>query len=62
MSVATHERSTVGADMGSDLASLVVAYHGRAHASENAADCVEKICRVASQCIDLDEMFFGVDV
>lgn len=62
MSVATTERTAVGADSGSDLASLVVAYHRRAHTAETIGDCPERMCQVAQSCIELDAMFFGVDV
>lgn len=62
MSVATTERTVVGADSGSDLASLVVAYHRRAHTADAIGECPEKMCQVAQSCVDLDAMFYGVDV
>lgn len=61
MSIATLETTAVQADEGSDLASLVVAYHRRAHAGIEPAACAEKACRVAHQVVDLDAMFFGAD-
>lgn len=60
MSHATLEKTAVGA-AGTDLASLVIAYHRRAHTSAKPADCAEEICRVAHQCISFEEMFFGMD-
>lgn len=56
MSQATLERATA-VDAGSDLASLVVAYHAKNHST----DCEEAMCRVARECIELDEMFYGTD-
>lgn len=61
MSVATLEGPSVGTDEGSDLASLVVAYHRRAHAGVDPAVCAEKVCRVADQVVNLDAMFYGDD-
>lgn len=61
MSIATLETTAIGSDEGSDLASLVVAYHRRAHQGEPAG-CAEKVCRVADQVVTLDAMFFGADV
>lgn len=58
MSVATLEKQTA-VDAGSDLASLVVAYHRRAHTSDSVKDCAEQMCKVAMECVELDAMFFG---
>lgn len=57
MSSATLEKTSV--DTGSDLASLVVAYHRRAHPASSLADCVESMCRVANECIELDAILYG---
>lgn len=57
MSVTTLD--PVAVDTGSDLASLVVAYHRRAHTTSSLADCAESMCRVAGECIELDAMFYG---
>lgn len=57
MSTQTLEKTAV--DTGSDLASLVVAYHRRAHPAHHIHECAESMCRVAGECIDLDAMFYG---
>lgn len=58
MSVATLEKASA-VDAGSDLASLVVAYHRRAHTADSVKDCSEHMCRIAMECVELDAMFFG---
>lgn len=65
MSQATLEKKTA-VDAGSDLASLVIAYHREAPEHHDWSDvppkdCKFDMCRAAAQCIDLDELFFGTD-
>lgn len=65
MSTTTLEKTAV--DTGSDLASLVIAYHRAtsAHHSWNTIEpelCEFQICRTAAECLKLDESFFGTDV
>lgn len=59
MSVAQLERETVA--HGTDLASLVIAYHRKAHGG-SPAECSEQMCGVADEVVELDSMFFGADV
>lgn len=58
MSTTTLEKTAVGADDASDLASLVVAYHRVNHTGE-PSECEYKLCTVADQCLTLDAMFYG---
>lgn len=61
MSQATLEKKT-SVDAGSDLASLVIAYHRvHHHDSKDPKDCFQDMCRVAGECIELDELFYGTD-
>lgn len=65
MSQATLEKKT-SVDAGSDLASLVIAYHHWSpdhHDWTDVApkDCKHDMCRVAAECIDLDAAFYGTD-
>ena len=49
-------------DAGSDLASLVIAYHRKEHSEwKEASECDQDMCRAAAQCINLDELFYGTD-
>lgn len=59
MSTATLEKTAV--DTASDLASLVVAYHGRQHHLGEAANCFHDMCRAAAECLNLDTLFYGTD-
>jgi hypothetical protein len=62
VSQATLEKKT-SVDAGSDLASLVIAYHRKFHVqNEDPASCFETMCRTAAECVKLDEMFYGTDV
>lgn len=49
----------VKVDTGSDLASLVVAYHRRAHTTDDITKCTESMCVVANDCVTLDAVFYG---
>lgn len=60
MSTATLEKTTV--DTGSDLASLVITYHYQHHGEWTdilPKDCQFDMCKVADECLKLDETFFG---
>lgn len=62
MSTATLEKTAV--DTGSDLASLVIAYHHKEHndwLDVEPADCRHGMCKVAAECLKLDESFYGTD-
>lgn len=59
MSNATLEKTAV--DTGSDLASLVIAFHREKHTGE-PLDCQEMMCQTAFDVLTLDEMFYGTDV
>lgn len=59
MSVLSPEAVAVG--NGTDLASLVVAYHRRAHTSVFISECVEGMCRTANEVVELEEIMFGLD-
>ena len=59
MSVLSPERVAVG--NGSDLASLVVAYHRRAHMSVFISECAEDMCRTANEVIELDSLMYELD-
>lgn len=53
-------------DAGSDLASLVIAYHREAPdhhewTDVDPKDCKHDMCRVAHQVIYLDAMLYGTD-
>lgn len=61
MSQATLEKKTA-VDAGSDLASLVIAYHRVHHGdTKEPGQCFQDMCRVAAECITLDELFYGTD-
>lgn len=60
MSTTTLEKTAV--DTGSDLASLVIAYHRRQHALGEPEGCFHDMCRAAADCLNLDTLFFGMDV
>lgn len=62
MSQATLEKKTA-VDAGSDLASLVIAYHHKHHGDwfPDPADCDEQMCRTADECVNLDALMFGTD-
>lgn len=60
MSVLSPERFAVIGN-GSDLASLVVAYHRRAHATILVSECAEDMCRTANEVIELDSMLYELD-
>jgi hypothetical protein len=63
VSQATLEKKT-SVDAGSDLASLVIAYHRENHGDWADVDpklCPYDMCPVAAQCLDLDASFFGTD-
>lgn len=63
MSTTTLEKTAV--DTGSDLASLVVAFHYKYHAEWTDTppdECPQTMCKVAAMCLTLDEAFFGTDV
>lgn len=59
MSVLSPERVAVG--NGTDLASLVVAYHRRAHTAVFVSECAEDMCRCANEVIELDALMLGLD-
>lgn len=60
MSQATLEKKT-SVDAGSDLASLVIAFHRNWHTeTDDPKKCID-MCRVAGECIELDEQFYGTD-
>lgn len=56
MSQVTLEKQT-SVDAGSDLASLVIAYHRLNHKGD-PIDCAESMCRVAHECVSLDELLY----
>lgn len=58
MSQATLEKKTA-VDAGSDLASLVIAFHRKHHEGEPV--CCQAMCRAASECVSLDEALYGTD-
>lgn len=60
MSTTTLEKTAVGT--GSDLASLVIAYHRRQHSLAEPQNCDHDMCRAAAECLTLDEAFYGTDV
>lgn len=65
MSQATLEKKTA-VDAGSDLASLVIAYHREAPdhhewTDVEPKDCKHSICRVADEVVSLDASFYGTD-
>lgn len=59
MSTTTLEKTAV--DTGSDLASLVIKFHRTWHETDDPAKCID-MCRVATECLTLDETFYGTDV
>lgn len=61
MSTLALEKVVIG--NGTDLASLVIAYHHINHASTSPADCVEKMCATAHEVVEFDALMFpGLDV
>lgn len=63
MSQATLEKKTA-VDAGSDLASLVIAYHREKHGDWTDVDpshCEHTMCRVADEVVNLDAQFYGTD-
>lgn len=59
MSVLSPEKVALG--NGSDLASLVIAYHRINHAAASPAQCVESMCVTAHEVIEMDAMLYGLD-
>lgn len=60
MSVLSPERLVIIGN-GSDLASLVISYHRRAHATVFISECVEDMCRTANEVVELDSMLYELD-
>lgn len=60
MSLPTLEKATA-VDAGSDLASLVIAYHRENHHGD-PDECLAPMCKVAGEVVGLDELFYGTDV
>lgn len=63
MSQATLEQKT-SVDAGSDLASLVIAYHRQHHGDWTDVDpalCEHTMCRVADEVVGLDALLLGTD-
>lgn len=62
MSTTTLEKTAV--DTGSDLASMVIAYHRATPSHHDWVDkdpekCEYAICRTAAECLKLDESLYG---